>query len=213
MASNWLSVDSNFPTFTGKESPQEQIAKLVDYMVQLTTQLRYSLQNLGTDNWNAKDLEKFASSATADVVKQMKQVSDQLTGIKNTVNNLAARVNEISGVVSRVKDVENTITLIEADTEDHKERIKALEESVAYLEQVPEDHEERLQGAEENIETAQADIDELQDRTRSVEETVQKLSGAVLVEDAGTTVGGEGKTVHLVGNIYINGVLYEGETT
>ena len=43
MPSNWLYIDSNFPTFTGEESLKEQVTTIQNYMYMLVEQLRYTL--------------------------------------------------------------------------------------------------------------------------------------------------------------------------
>ena len=43
MPHTWALVDSSFPTFTENDTPQDQIAALVDYMMILTEALKYQL--------------------------------------------------------------------------------------------------------------------------------------------------------------------------
>lgn len=48
MSKSWMTIENDFPSFTGRESPQEMISKLTDYLFKLTNQLKYTLQNLDT---------------------------------------------------------------------------------------------------------------------------------------------------------------------
>ena len=60
MPSNWLYIDTNFPTFTGKESPNDKISTIQNYLFMLVEQLRYTLHNLDTANMNLTALEQYS---------------------------------------------------------------------------------------------------------------------------------------------------------
>ncbi len=199
MPSNWLTVDSNFPSFTGRESPKEQVMKLSDYLFQLTDNLKYTLQNLGKDNWNAVALEQLSEDATKKLAEQIQNTMTQVQRLQNTVD-------QISGLTGRMGDAEENITYLQKDMEDHGDRIKSLEENMAFLEEVPQDHESRIEQLEELNGGAAVDIDELQ-------QSVSNISDIVKSEENKATFGGEGKEVHLVGTIYINGKPYGGDET
>lgn len=51
MSIDFKSLDE-FPTFTGEESPQEQIRQLQNYLFSMKESIRYLLSNLGVDNMN-----------------------------------------------------------------------------------------------------------------------------------------------------------------
>lgn len=50
--SNNLQALDDFPSFTGEESPQEQIRQLQNYLFVVAEQLKYTMRNLGVDNLN-----------------------------------------------------------------------------------------------------------------------------------------------------------------
>lgn len=201
MPSNWSVVDSMFPTFKGNESPQQQIAALVDYMRILTEQLQYSLDNLDTSNWNATALEDFSTSTTADLDETVRLLTQKVNAMGNAINAIDLSLNGMRGLPTRITDVESAVSEIEKTLEDNKglpSRVQGLETDVAYLQEDNESHKTRLDDNEAAIEAAQADIDAL-------EQVVQ------LREDE-VSIGAEGQTLHLIGNIYINGVLYGQES-
>ena len=45
MPSNWLYIDTNFPSFTQKESVNDKVETMQDYLFMLVEQLRYTLHN------------------------------------------------------------------------------------------------------------------------------------------------------------------------
>lgn len=164
MPSNMAMIDNSFPTFTGKEKPNEQIAQLMNYMRLLVEQLQYQLKNLDTSNWNKKAMKDFQADTTSDVAEE-----------------LSKAIEELESVISRLNAME-----------DLPGRMNQVETDIAYLEERSNSQEERVTDLEGYMETAQADIDSIQ---------------AVVQADGmgGATIGGSGKDIYLVGNVYVNG--------
>lgn len=64
MPGSILNTDINFPHFTGKESTEQKIDTIQNYLFMLYEQLRYSMGNLGTENFSEggiKDLEQIVA--------------------------------------------------------------------------------------------------------------------------------------------------------
>ena len=88
------------------------------------------------------------------------------------------------------------------------DRTAALEETVT--------GEGGLEERTEALENALAGEGGIEGQLQVIQQEQEKVSGVVQVaEDGSTTLGGEEKTVYLVGKIYINGQLFEsgGEAT
>ena len=62
MPSNWLYIDTNFPTFTGEEDTEEKVTTIQNYMFMLVEQLRYSLHNLDLSNMNKTAVDRYETS-------------------------------------------------------------------------------------------------------------------------------------------------------
>lgn len=156
MPSNILSFDNGFPTFTGQESPQQQIAALHNYLFQVREGLRYSLSNLGKNNFNPKELEQMSEEQKTQMEQLLSQVYNQLNGISKQLGSLTETVNS---------------------------------------------HGTAIGGLAQQMEQAG--------------ESLEKLGQVLQVaEDGSAALGSEGKRLDLIGEIYINGVLYEqGGTT
>ena len=58
MPSNWLYIDTNFPSFTGEESLGDRVTTIQNYMYMLVEQLRYTLHNLDASNMNPAAAER-----------------------------------------------------------------------------------------------------------------------------------------------------------
>lgn len=94
MPSNWMAIDQNFPTFTGEESPQQQIQALHNYLFQLREGLQYSLRNLTTENFNAVALQQQGFTEKQDelLFEWFHSIIEQLMEISGKLNNLATGI-------------------------------------------------------------------------------------------------------------------------
>ena len=59
MPSNWLYIDTNFPSFTGEESLGDRVTTIQNYLYMLVEQLRYTLHNLDANNMNPAAAERY----------------------------------------------------------------------------------------------------------------------------------------------------------
>ena len=217
MGSNWLAVDSNFPSFTGRESPTEQIRSLHNYLFCLKEQLQYSLNNLTADNWNTAALD----SLTADAKEQLKvgisSMTNQMAQMQSQINDLQKKIVNADNLDSRVTATEEGITYLEANVQGLAEQALQMQADIA-------DHKQRLSGQEAAMEAVigllagiEADIISMDEDLSSMLEALTGLQEAVSAmdqtisfnEDGSITIGREGVALHLVGQVYLNGVLLE----
>lgn len=224
MPANWTLIDNNFPTFTGKETPQQQIAALHNYMFQLREGLQYSLQNLTVENFNAAALQNLSDAQKNEVANQLQQVYNLMNQLSGELNRLSGRVAGVEGLSGRVTTAETEISFLDKRVGYAEEEINNLKERAAEAETDIADHQVRLETAEEDIQALIQCADDLaaledevigegglSERVASAEREVKKFSEIVQVaEDGSATVGSQGRVLHLVGDIYINGVLYGG---
>lgn len=224
MPSNWLSIDTGFPSFTGKETPSEQIRALHNYLFQMREGLQYTLQNLTADNFNTAALENMTDG-------QKTELTEQLAKVYATLNGLSAEMDSLTGRVAGMEDLSGRVTTVEDTQKDLAEAMAELEgrteDNAALLAQQKEadaDLAQRVTTAEEALEVQAENAADLTQRVADVEEALEELTGRVeelerltgvlKAEDGATTLGVEDTVLNLVGQIYINGVPYEqGEST
>ena len=70
MGVNRLTIDIHLPVFTGRESEAEQIRMIREFLFMLTEQLNYTLENLGSGNWNDKELQTLKDDIVAEVLRK-----------------------------------------------------------------------------------------------------------------------------------------------
>ena len=199
MPSNWLTIDNGFPSFTGEESAEQQIKALHNYLYQMREGLQYSLRNLTTDNFNATALDKVSQEQKDALQEELNKVYNQLNQLKGVCDSMSARLSSLETETGKVKD---RITDVEDATEALGEWVLVVERDTTAQGQQITDLEETVNGA-----------DGVKAKAENLDGRVKKIEGLTQVSaDGGTTVGTVGKDLRLVGNIYINGVLFEGGT-
>ena len=127
MPSNWQSIDMNFPSFTGEESPKEQIQALHNYLFQLRQGLQYSLQNLGVKNFNATSLKELTDAQKADVQVLLQGVTNSINSLSGEVNGLSSRIRDMEKLTGQVADIEEWTAAAEEELKALSDRIGALE--------------------------------------------------------------------------------------
>lgn len=123
MPSNWLYIDTNFPSFTQKESVNDKVETMQDYLFMLVEQLRYTLHNLDLSNMNKTAADEF-----------VKQITDPIYGeIKNAEGNITQVALVAEGLAARIGDAEGNITQLQATAKGLQASVSNLNGSVTNL--------------------------------------------------------------------------------
>jgi chromosome segregation ATPase len=127
MPSNFLYIDTNFPTFTGEETSKEQIDSMLNYLRILVEQLRYTLNNLDMTNFNSKAILDWSEASKEDIQQELVTLATQLNQTNQTVAGLSRRVSNLEGLQTRVADAEEAIEELQDTDRDHGTRLTAAE--------------------------------------------------------------------------------------
>lgn len=126
MPSNWLYIDTNFPSFTQKESVNDKVETMQDYLFMLVEQLRYTLHNLDLSNMNKTATDKFVKQITDPIYGEIKDAEGNITQVALVAEGLAARIGDAEGNITQlqatakglqasVSNLDGAITNIKAD--------------------------------------------------------------------------------------------------
>ena len=127
MASNWLYIDTNFPTFTGEESTEEKVTTIQNYMFMLVEQLRYTLHNLDLTNMNSKAVEAHDEAITSPIYASIQDTDGNLAQLAVTAAGIAARVTDAEGNISTLQQ---TATALSSIVSNQSGQISALVQTV-----------------------------------------------------------------------------------
>lgn len=103
MPSNWLYIDTNFPSFTQKESVNDKVETMQDYLFMLVEQLRYTLHNLDLSNMNKTAADEFVKQITDPIYGEIKDAEGNITQVALVAEGLAARIGDAEGNITRLQ--------------------------------------------------------------------------------------------------------------
>lgn len=126
MPSNWLYIDTNFPSFTQKENVNDKVETMQDYLFMLVEQLRYTLHNLDLSNMNKAAAEGFVKTITQPIYAEIKNAEGSITQLGATADGLAARIGDAEwnitqlqatakGLQASVSNLNGSVTNLTAD--------------------------------------------------------------------------------------------------
>ena len=188
MPGNFVNIDNELPTFTGQESEKAMIEAMVSYITQLVDQLKYTLRNLDTTNFNAKALSDWEAESTEDVVNQVTTLTALVNQMGNQVSGLSTRMGTAEGKIATLQGA------VQVDTETGNLTIGGADVEVD------------VNGTAVNVNGDELDLDTIGQDITGLQDDVQELQGAVQVDQNGDiTIGGTGVRVDIDGNVYING--------
>ena len=144
LPSNWLYIDTNFPAFTQRESADEKIETMQDYLFMLVEQLRYSLRNLDLRNMNGKALDGFLQSINEPIYARIEDEEGRIHELGLTAEGLSARLTNAEGNITqlgataeglsaRVSDAEGNISSLTQTAEGLQAQVRSLNGSVTNL--------------------------------------------------------------------------------
>lgn len=116
MPNGMFALDADFPQFTGQETDRQRIDRIYDYLVQMQQTLRYCLQNLGSDNFNDKELENLSQTVLEPITLRVTNGKDSaLLELLAGEALLSAQKIKFSGMVTFTNG-ENGETMIDGGT-------------------------------------------------------------------------------------------------
>ena len=144
MPSNWLYIDTMFPSFTGEEDLEERVTTIQDYMFMLVEQLRYTLHNLDLANLNAAAVDQFQDLLTEPIYARLEEDDGRLTQLAITADGLAGQISDAEGDITalqataqglsaQITDAEGDITALQATAQGLSAQIASAEGEILSL--------------------------------------------------------------------------------
>lgn len=188
MPSNWLYIDTNFPSFTGEESPDKKIETIQSYLFMLVEQLRYSLRNLDFDhNMNQTALQQFVQNVESPINTRITDVEKGLEtqiivtaeGIQTRVTSLETDLNgKIQVNTSMIEQTAKSITSLVASVE--KDLDGKIQVNASQIEQTATEITAQVVAVEKDLDgKIQANTSEIRQTATSLTAKIQNTEGEV----------------------------------
>lgn len=221
MPSNILTTDTSFPQLTEEQSTDEKFGVITNYLYMLLEQLRYSMANLGRENFNDAEFDNIANIITEPVYVQLEGVEGEVASLQLTAQSLTSRITDAEGNIStlqqtsnslmaRVQDAEGNISSLQLTAQSLTTRITNAEGAVSSLTQTVNSITLSVSNGEYS-----STIRLLMDGIVMSSRTIQ-FSGMVTFSDlegSGTTIiNGDNIQTGTISAINISGCIIEGST-
>lgn len=108
MPSNILSADTSFPNLTDEQTTDQKFKVITDYLYMLLEQLRYSMANLGLENFNDASFREISGLITEPVYAQLGDVDDKMASLVLDNEKLAVRMTDAEGNISSLTQTSET---------------------------------------------------------------------------------------------------------
>lgn len=134
MPGNLLTADANLPDLTGSASTEEKLQQIAGYLYTLLEQLRYTLNNLGQENFNDTELKTLGETITGPLSVQVESAQKGLSELQVQAGEISTRVAGVEGSVSSVTqkatEIETKVTNLNNDFSTVKQTVEGLSVNV-----------------------------------------------------------------------------------
>lgn len=111
MPGNLLTADTSFPQLTNEQTTDEKFAIVTNYLRMLLEQLRYSMANLGMENFNRTELDSLAGFITQPVYLRLESTEGNVSTLYATAESLSSRMTSAEGGISSLVQTVEGFTL------------------------------------------------------------------------------------------------------
>ena len=110
MPSNLLTADTSFPDLKSNKSTEEKFGEVSNYLYMLLEQLRYTLANLGVDNFNDAEIDDLANIINEPIYIQLDDQEGNISSLYVEVDNVTSRISNAEGNISTLQQTANSLT-------------------------------------------------------------------------------------------------------
>lgn len=208
MPSNLLTADTSFPDLKSNKSTEEKFGEVSNYLYMLLEQLRYTLANLGVDNFNDAEIDELANIINEPIYIQLDDQEGNISSLYVEVDNVTSRISNAEGNISTLQQTASSLT----------SSVSTLEGNVSTLQQTAVSLTSRISDAEGSISTLTQTVNSISlSVVNGTESSTIRLSkNGIIVSSANISFSGmvtftdlstQGQTVINGGNIAAGGTI------
>ncbi len=190
MPGSILNADTKFPHFTGHEKPDDKVEIIMNYLQMLYEQLRYSMGNLGVENFNTNSIDELSKLITEPVYIRLSDAEGRLTTLTTDVTGIHAAVNSVEGDIAQlfvttgtiagsVSALDGRVTTVVADVNGVITRVGTAEGNISQIQQDVSGITSRVTTAEGNISTITQNATALTARVTTAEGNISGINTSI----------------------------------
>lgn len=209
MPTTFQSLEQSLPRADDRRALPEKVDGVYQYLYQLMELLRYTLDNLGVDNFNDKELSDLSATISAPIYKRIEDAEGNINEISATADSISARLTDAEGNISsltltaelfssRLTDAEGNISTLSQTSQSLSSRVSDAEGNITNLTQTANSLTSRVSDAEGNISSLSQTVGSFSSRISSVEGDVSSIYQTVDSITLSVTSGTSGTTIALL---------------
>ena len=165
MPSSLQTLDTAFPKIDDHQTTEENFNQVVNYLYMLLENLRYTLGNLGEDNFNDAELDSIGKLITEPVWARITDDEGNIHTLNVTAQNLLSQINGINGNISTLQQTAETLS----------SRITTADGNISALTQTANSLSSKISDAEGNISSLTQTVNGLGSKISSAEGNISTL--------------------------------------
>ena len=209
MPSSLQTLDTAFPKIDDHQTTEENFNQVVNYLYMLLENLRYTLGNLGEDNFNDTELDSIGKLITEPVWARIADNEGNIHTLNVTAENLLSQVSDLDGnlsalqqtaetLSSRITTADGNISALTHTANSLSSKISDAEGSISSISQTVNGLSSKITTAEGNISSLQQTAGSLSTKVSNVEGSVSTLSQTVNGFSLSVSNGTSSSTIKLM---------------
>lgn len=209
MPSSLQTLDTAFPKIDDHQTTEENFNQVVNYLYMLLENLRYTLGNLGEDNFNDTELDSIGKLITEPVWARIADDEGNIHTLNVTAQNLLSQVSDLDGnlsalqqtaetLSSRITTADGNISALTQTANSLSSKISDAEGNISSLSQTVNGLSSKITTAEGNISSLQQTAGTLSTKVSNVEGSVSTLTQTVNGFSLSVSNGTSSSTIKLM---------------
>ena len=183
MPSSLQTLDTAFPKIDDHQTTEENFNQVVNYLYMLLENLRYTLGNLGEDNFNDTELDAIGKLITEPVWARIADDEGNIHTLNVTAQNLLSQVSDLDGNLSALQQTAETlssrITTADGNISTLTQTANSLSSKISDAEGNISSLSQTVNGLSSKISTAEGNVSSLQQTANSLSTKVSNVEGSV----------------------------------
>lgn len=209
MPSSLQTLDTAFPKIDDHQTTEENFNQVVNYLYMLLENLRYTLGNLGEDNFNDTELDSIAKLIQEPIWARIADDEGNIHTLNVTAQNLLSQVSDLDGnlsalqqtaetLSSRITTADGNISALTQTANSLSSKISDAEGNISSLSQTVNGLSSKISTAEGNISSLQQTAGALSSKVSNVEGSVSTLTQTVNGFSLSVSNGTSSSTIKLM---------------
>ena len=141
MPNSLQTLDTSFPKIDDHQTTEENFLQVTNYLYMLLENLRYTLGNLGEENFNDTELDDIAKMIREPVWARIEDAEGNINSLNITAKSLSSQISDINGNVSSLTQTSQALI----------SKIQTAEGNISSLTQTANSLSAKISDAEGNL--------------------------------------------------------------